>query len=265
MFSTFYVIIYNYHLKELFLTNLKNATLFVLLTFSFIIVAVWLSVLSHEYAHSTVAWLCGFKQNPFDIYYGHFNWQNVIFVTGIDENVNYEQIKLAGRLDVVGLVGFAGPAVTLLFYLITLLLLPLKQIKKHPLLYYFVFWINLLNLAELTSYIILRSIGSSGDIYHVEIGWNISPWLIFIIGGSIIVYCLWYLFSYQLDRLYSTLKLTSNWPKAFILTLAAFQIFGHSGFRMLLYPYGTVSLILGIVFIMLVPLVIYIKWPARIT
>jgi hypothetical protein len=236
--------------------------LFILLTPIFFILAEWISVFPHEFAHSTVAWFFGFKESPFAIYYGHFNWQNIFFVTGIEENVNYTQIKAAGRFDVVGWIGFAGPIITLLFYVVTLLLLQWKKIKSYPYFYYFLFWMNILNLSELFSYIILRSFSSYGDMANIEMGWHVSPGYIIIIGGALVIFALNYLFVRTLPALYLILNLTIS-LRITILTLTTFFIFGHAGIRMLLYSYGTLATILGSACLISMPVMIMLFFPTR--
>lgn len=46
----------------------------------------------HEYAHSFMAWLLGYKSNPLAITYGGTSWQNLLGLIHIDENVNYPMI-----------------------------------------------------------------------------------------------------------------------------------------------------------------------------
>lgn len=78
------------------MNNAKRPSLFVAITPIFIILSLWVSVLPHEYAHSTTAWLFGYKLNPVDIDYGSFDWKNILFVDGIDENVKYFLIYVFG-------------------------------------------------------------------------------------------------------------------------------------------------------------------------
>ena len=53
--------------------------------------------LVHEYAHSFLAWAVGYKANPVALNYGHLSIENLVFLSGIDENVDYGPIFAAGK------------------------------------------------------------------------------------------------------------------------------------------------------------------------
>lgn len=243
------------------MTTSKQKILFILLTPVFFILSMWASTFPHEFAHSFTAWYYGFKENPLALYYGHFNWQNIIFVTGIDENVNYYLLYLLDHPKIIGATAFSGLFVTLLFYITTLLILQLHSIKQKHYLYYFLFWINLVNLSELVSYVILRSFSEHGDIAHIEYGWNISPWLIFIIGGLLLSAAVIHFFIYTLVELYNVMPLDKKSLRLFILICTSFIMFAQSGVRMFLASYGIFATTLGVIFFILFFLTILFCYP----
>src|SRR5579872_3014576 len=111
---------------------------FVVITFLFFILSMWISVLPHEYAHSLVAWLYGYKSNPLNIHYGTLTWQNIIFIHGINENVNFSLMNANKDYFVMGLAAFAGPGIATVFiYALSLFLLRCQAVKRHTYLYYF--------------------------------------------------------------------------------------------------------------------------------
>ena len=235
--------------------------IFIVLTPVFFIIAQWISVFPHEYAHSTVAWLFDFKQNPFAIHYGHFNWQNVIFVIGIDEYVNYYLIDLRGYRQLIGFIAIAGPVITLMIYLLSLFLLKWQPIKKYPYWFYFLCWVNLVNLTELVSYVLLRPFSTHGDIGHITSSWGLSPWWIFIVGGSLLIVALWYFFARTVIELYARMCLTAISMKVFILICFTLFAFGQGGVRIFLDPYGLFATRLGILSFLLIPIVMILCWP----
>ena len=66
---------------------------FVLITLLFLLTAHAAAFFPHEYAHSTVAWILGWKTNPFALNYGHLNAGNLLAQLDIDENVDYAPLS----------------------------------------------------------------------------------------------------------------------------------------------------------------------------
>lgn len=183
--------------------NEKRAVPFIMLTPVFFILALWVSAFPHEYAHSITALLFGYKLNPLDIDYGRFDWKNVLFVDGIDEQVNYFLIYLFGDRFAMGMIAFAGPFIaTLLLYVASLLVIRSTRIERRPYLLYFVIWNNVTNLSEVISYVVLRSITKHGDLGHIEFAWGVSQWFVFIVGCVLLSIATWNFFSRTLVVLY---------------------------------------------------------------
>src|ERR1700690_2614515 len=100
----------------------------ILITPFFILLAHYLAVFPHEYAHSFMAWFLGYKPHPLAIDYGGTSWWNVFLLSDIDEHVNYDLIISQGHLYHMALIGFAGPGLANgLLYLISLFLLARKN------------------------------------------------------------------------------------------------------------------------------------------
>ena len=246
------------------MSSIRHYLAFIALTPIFFILAMWASILPHEYAHSLMAYWWGDKADPWAIYYGHFNWQNILFASGIDENVNYELIAKLGHRPAIGWVGFAGSGMaTLVIYLVSVLLLNVSWVKKHSWLFYFICWISIINLSELFSYIFLRSFSTHGDIAHIEYGWQISPWLIFV-PGCLFLFCgLLYFFKKTLIDVYTIMQLNNKFIQLLFLFVCTYVFFGMSGIRMYLDPYGKVANLLGISCFVIMLLVIILCWPWR--
>ncbi|MBJ8344752.1 hypothetical protein [Antrihabitans sp. YC2-6] len=123
------------------------------------------AVLPHEFAHSVVAWLVGIKPVPGDIHWGPGSVLNVLLFVDINENVDYWDALKAGKDWQVALVAFAGP----IFangglYLITRWLITVQYFASRPFHAYVLFWLYVMNAANLFCYIPLRVFPEDGDV-----------------------------------------------------------------------------------------------------
>lgn len=244
--------------------DLLRYTIFVVATFLFFILSMWVSVLPHEYAHSFVAWMYGYKLNPFDIHYGEFTWQNIIFVHGINENVNYSLMNLHGDYFAMGLTAFAGPGIATIFmYALSLFLLRTQPVKRYPYLFYFFCWLSVMNLAELISYFVVRIFTEQNDSGIFEYAWGISPWIVFFIGIIILYFGVKYLYNTLLSEIYLKLELKSVLGNGLILILFTFILFGHVAVRILLSPSGIFANVISAVFCVIAITLVIVNWPAR--
>ncbi len=244
--------------------NSVRIMFFAAVTFLFFILSMWVSVLPHEYAHSFVAWLYGYKSNPFDIHYGEFTWQNIIFIHGINENVNYSLMDLRGDHFAMGLAAFAGPGIaTVLMYVLSLFLLRCQAVKRHPYVFYFLCWVNVMNLGEIISYFVVRVFVETNDSGLFEYAWGISPWIVFFIGVIIFSLGIRYLYKYLLSELYQRLQLKSVVTAALILLPFTFILFGHVAVRIFLSPSGVFANLISAIFGIIAIALVIAYWPAQ--
>lgn len=242
----------------------KRPLLFVTITPIFIILSLWVSVLPHEYAHSTTAWLFGYKLNPFDIDYGSFDWKNILFVDGIDENINYFLIYLFGDKFALGMIAFAGPFIaTLSLYLISLFVIRSIWARRRSYFFYFCVWLNASNLSELISYVVLRSITKHGDIGHIEFAWGVSQWLIFTFGSLLLALAAWHFFSRTLIDVYLIGAPTSVPIKCFFSIVFAAYLLAYPAARVFLASHDVFSRGLSTLLCLLTPIVVIACWPKR--
>ncbi|WP_250487045.1 hypothetical protein [Caballeronia sp. GaOx3] len=242
----------------------KSPLAFIVLTPAFFILSLWVSAFPHEYAHSITAWLFGYKLHPFDIDYGGFNWKNVLFVDGIDENVNYFLIYLFGDKFAIGMIAFAGPFIaTLLLYFASLRLIHSAQLKSRPYLFYFLLWVNVTNLSELISYVLLRSVTKHGDLGHIEFAWGISQWLVFSVGCILLSIATWKFFSRTIVDLYFVAGAKQVPFKLFFVLLFSIYLFAYPAARVLLENNDFFSMGMSVLFCILAPVVVVVCWPGR--
>jgi hypothetical protein len=128
-----------------------------ILTIPFVIISHYFAAFPHEFTHSFFAWALGYKSHPLNIQYGGTGLSNLLLLSNIDENVNYEEIFQKNPHH-AALIAFAGPGLGNVFlFFLSYWLLQKKQIRDEPYLYYFVFWFNLMNIANLFDYVPIRT------------------------------------------------------------------------------------------------------------
>jgi len=164
-----------------------------------IILTYYVAILLHEYGHATAAWLFGYKHSPFDISYG--NW----LLMPVSENVNYHAIFSSGHYMQGGLIGAAGISVTILLFIISLLCINQKNILERPFYFLFFYWLAVINLSELFTYIVTRSF-ASGDIGEFIYGMHISPFWVFIPGSIFAFLAVYRFFRYEIIKMYYLLN-----------------------------------------------------------
>lgn len=225
---------------------------------------IWIAQLTafiHEYAHSFTAWALGFKINPFDIIYGGWNWQNIIFLANIDENVNYALIDQLGQRHLISLIAFAGPGIaTLSIYLITLYLLR-KNFNSY--LYYLVFWINLVNIRELWAYVPLRALSTTADIANINYSLGISSWWIFILISPLVAWGVWNFFSNTIQNSYQKLGLFSTSSRVSLLIITIIYFFGLTCLQILTVNYNLITRALTWSSLLAIPFILFLCWPKQ--
>lgn len=184
-----------------------KTTPFIISTILFFILSHYLAVFPHEFSHSIMAWLLGVKVHPFNIDYGGSSFYNLFWLGNIDENNNYYLLYVLGKKQLMPLIAMAGPGMNGLLYIIsTYFLYHVKNIKQRPMLYYFIFWFNIMNLGNLFDYVPIRVFTTHGDIGHIVFGLNnLYAWWIFIPGTYLIVF---YYISFIKARLFRPIKLS---------------------------------------------------------
>lgn len=227
----------------------------------FMILANYLAVLSQEYAHSIAAYLLGYKEHPFTIYFGGKSLMNLLLLFNINANVDYDLITSAGRLRDLAVIGFAGIGLANGgMYLLTLRLLKRKFIQRLHLVFYFLFWLNFMSFAQIFSYIPIRTFSESGDVANIIQGLNISPWWICIFFGYAVTYMTWHFFTRTLIRTEDVLHIKSNLFKAVLMMLCAIPLFGYFGIAGFI-DNGEIAHFLSAASLFLLPGVIAACWP----
>ena len=242
-----------------------SKTNLMILTLPFIIISHYVAVYPHEFTHSFLAWALGYKSNPLNIQYGGIGLSNLLLMSDIDENVNYEAVSQNNPYH-AALIAFAGPFMNVLLFFFSYWLLQKKQIRDGPYLYYFIFWFNFMNIANVFDYIPIRTFTPTNwntDMSNVERELNISPWLVYVIGGYFVLFIIWQFFSKTLVEAYVYLQLDALWARCLLLiatVLILFAYFSLAG----LHGFGEISTFLSLTSRWICPAVILFCWPDRL-
>jgi hypothetical protein len=223
-----------------------------------------LGYLVHEYAHSFVAWALRYKANPLALNYGHLNLNNVLTLSGIDENVDYDPIFAAGRGPLASLIAVAGVLIgNGLFYLLSRRLYAKAKTHGRRLLAFFMFLFCMMNAGNLISYVPARTFTTHADMFTVERGLNISPWWVAVVLGIPFCLAVWHFFARILPGAMRFLFPHVKLGQIFLVVLSAytvFKFFGGAG----LHRYGEVShWISALSVYVLFPLTVILCWPRR--
>ncbi|MFD2933803.1 hypothetical protein [Spirosoma flavum] len=202
-------------------------------------------VLVHEWSHSMVGWLLGYKAQPFDIIYG--DW--TLFYA--EEDINYEPIFRFYPWK-ASLIAVAALVTNVLLYLLSQVGLRKLATQRRPLSTQALFWFAVFNLAELYSYMPLRAFSSNGDVGHFETGLSIPAWVGFVLGTPLVAWQLVILLTKSLPITYNSLELTSTGSKiaySYLTTSIVFGLYGSAPifYYSLLAPQARWSLFSAIV------------------
>ncbi|HZD47803.1 MAG TPA: hypothetical protein VE178_03590 [Silvibacterium sp.] len=241
----------------------KNAGLVLLLVFQ-LWLAHALAFLVHEYAHSFVAWGLRCKANPLALNYGGLNWNNVIYLDDVDENVDYTPIFAAGHGARAALIAVSGVLFgNGLFYLVSRRLYFAAKARGRRMAAFFMFLLCMMNAGNFISYVPNRTFTNHADMATVERGLNISPWWIAVVMGVPFSVAVWHFFARLLPDAMRFFSPDSRWGQVSLLVLSAYVIcrfFGGSGF----HRYGDISHWIAAVWLYAIfPLAILLCWPRR--
>jgi len=228
---------------------------------------VWLThaagYLVHEYAHSFTAWALGWKANPLALHYGSLNFNNLVFLDDIDENVNYAPILAAGKGWAVSLIAVAGVLIgNGLCYIASRWLYVSAKRQSRRTLALFAFLLCLMSVGNFLSYVPVRTFATHADMHTVEQGLGISPWWIAIVLGLpfavALVHFLVRLLPDARGYLFSG-QVTGQAILTALCCYAIFGFFGGAGMR----RYGPVSHWISLTLLLCLPLALIALWPRR--
>jgi hypothetical protein len=211
----------------------------------------------HEWLHSTMAWLLGFKAHPLAINYGHLDLSNVLLQQEMDEKVDLKPIFSAGHTIDVTIIALAGVGSNLLVYIICALVLRSGASRMRPASTLFLFWLAAMSAGNLWSYAPLRTITTHYDMADAAQGLGISSWTLLPFVTLPALWVGWDLFSRLLPIVLAQTSGDDLLRRAFVIVVACFVYFGFFGSVAISGNYGNVSAVLSILsMFVLFPLVV---------
>jgi hypothetical protein len=225
-----------------------------------------LGYLIHEYAHSFTAWAVGYKANPLVLNYGHLTPQNVAFLLGIDENVDYDPIFAVGKGYLASLIAVAGVLFGngVFYYIGARGLYSFAKQRHRQALGLFAFLFCLMNVGNFWCYVPVRTFTTHGDMATVEKGLHASPWWIAAVLGTPFAIAIWHFFCTLLPDACDFLLPGEQIQRVALLGLSSFTVFvfpfGAAG----LQGYGEASHWISIFSACaLFPVVVILCWPRK--
>ncbi|WP_086644579.1 hypothetical protein [Acetobacter sp. DsW_063] len=141
-----------------------NILAFSLLTTGIVIVAHAVAYMTHEFSHTFSAWALGYMQNPFALDYGTVTPANVVLLSNVDDNVQYDPIFSSGHRWAAAAIALAGPYVGNALIYICLYAAVSRLRRGNGATRTFIFWLMLMCAGNVWSYVPVRAITTHADI-----------------------------------------------------------------------------------------------------
>lgn len=231
-----------------------------------VLLAHYVAVIPHEFSHSIMAWILGIKDQPGNIDWGGTSLLNILLLIHIDENVDYTAALEAGKHWQVALTAFAGPGIAngglflLSRYLITKPWFQLRPVAAN-----FLFWFLFMSLANLYDYVPMRVFADDGDVHHFILGSGIDPWVIYVVGGYLV---LWAIVDFYRNMLPLGLALSdfvTPTSRAVTFVVATVLLFGYFSIPSLLFEADMASQLIARTSVMAIPPVLILLWRRIVT
>jgi hypothetical protein len=188
----------------------------------------------HEYAHSTMAWLTGWKENPLAINYAHPSVGALLLQRGMSENVDYAPIFAAGRGGQAAIIAAAGMVIgnALITYPLSLWGIGRSRLRDSRACEMFFYWLCVASVGNFIDYVPVRTFADEDDMHTLARGLGVSPWWILVVLGVPAVVAL----AHLLFRLQPTVlrwvlpgSAAGRCVLVFLTAAALFGFYGASG------------------------------------
>lgn len=154
-----------------------------------VLLQIWLAhavvFFAHEYAHTVVAWLLGWKTNPLDLNYPKPSITVLLIQLGIDQKVNEAPIFAAGRGVDAALIAAAGMVLGngLITFPLSRFAYAKAKAAGRPAWAMLAFLITAASIGNFLDYVPIRTFSGEGDMGSMKHGLSWSPWVIIILLG----------------------------------------------------------------------------------
>ncbi len=185
----------------------------------------------HEYAHSTTAWLMGWKESPLAINYAHPTFSAFLLQRGMSENVDYDPIFAAGRGWQAAVIAAAGMVIGngLVTYPLSLWGIRRAMGSWSRGWAMFFYWLCAASVGNFIDYVPVRTFADEDDMHTLAHGLGISPWwILLVLGVPAIIALAHFLFRAEPAALRWVLP-ESPTARGILVFLTAAAIFGFYG------------------------------------
>jgi hypothetical protein len=213
--------------------NIQETLIYVVVTLVTYVILQAVTIVIHEFVHSTTAWLLGYMPSPLSIV-----WGNPVTMRGWDEGVPYDQLFPSTGNPAQALIGGSPLVFHAIVVTVGLLLLQRPWMTNRKWLFHTLYWFVVISLMELISYIVMRPFAPGGDTFHINHGLALSPWILFVAGTLLIIVALYILFTRILPLLCEIIAPGNRLAYWAIVLMTAFILFlWGSGIRAIsMYP-----------------------------
>jgi hypothetical protein len=213
---------------------------FTLTTAVAIVLAHAVTYLAHEYAHSFCAWALGFMANPFALDYGVASLANLVMLISVGDNVQYEPILQNGHGLAVAVIALAGPYIgNALLYVC--LYTATKRVRLPALALSFTFWLLVMCVGNVWSYVPIRAITTHADIAIAAGGLQLGVLTLFPFLLLLSLLLVGHFLARACPLFISAIASGDNGRTALMITMTATWIFFFYGSIGVFSNYGTVS------------------------
>jgi hypothetical protein len=155
---------------------------------------------AHEYAHSFVAWVLGWKANPLALNYAKPTLTVFLIQLGIDQNVDELPIFASGHAVQAALISAAGAVLgnAVITYSLSRWGYWNAQQRSSRGWAMFAYWACVASIGNFIDYVPIRTFTDGTDLYQdmfaVERGFGWSPWTLLIVFGIPTTFAVVYFF-----------------------------------------------------------------------
>lgn len=178
----------------------KRWMVFLPMTVILWLIAHSVALFSHEFAHSFSAAALGWKAHPLDLNWGGSSAMNLLLQTDVDENVNYPPIFESGHGIEAGVIALAGCALGnfCVSLIVGIGLLAIARRRTHVTLGVFAYWLVVMSVGNLISYVPLRVFTTHADMHTVQAGFGWTPVdVLLFVGVPFLAVVLWFFLRFQ--------------------------------------------------------------------
>lgn len=203
--------------------------------------------LTHEYAHSFLAWALGWMADPLGLDYGAATLNNILFLADVSDNVGYGPIFAHGHGVSAAMIALAGPFIgNGLLYFIAYRLAKTKALRASPTRLSFVYWLSVMCAGNVWSYVPLRALTTHADIALAAQGLGVSTWVLFPFLMAISLYIGYHFFYRMFPACFRQITAESNNHQILFIAMTSFWYFSFFAGDGIGGSYGTISELLSI-------------------